>query len=115
MELGEILRNLLDEREITQKQLAIALNIGASTLGNYIQNAREPDYDTLKRLANYFDVTIDYLLDYRSSKAKSSQEDEVLRIYRALNQDQQELFIEQGKLLIAHSHKKTKSSISMIS
>jgi len=115
MGLGEILRNLLDEKDITQKQLADMLNVGASTLGNYIQNTREPDYITLKRLANYFDVSIDYLLGNRTPLAACSQEDELLRVFRSLSDDQQDLLIEQGKLLIAQNHKKRKSSDSMVS
>lgn len=37
MSLGENLRNLIDERDMTQKELAKILNIAASTLGGYIQ------------------------------------------------------------------------------
>jgi len=112
MSLGEVLRNLLDERDVTQKQLADSLNIGASTIGNYIQNIREPDYEVLRNLADFFDVSIDYLLEYRSKKSisESSYEDELLRIFRVLNSDQQEFFIEQGKLLIFYNRKKEKSS-----
>ncbi|MCL2084768.1 MAG: helix-turn-helix domain-containing protein [Oscillospiraceae bacterium] len=110
MTLGEILSNLLTERDLTQKQLADSFNIGASTLSNYIHNTREPDYEILKRFAAYFDVSTDYLLDHRTSRAASHQEDELLRVFRALDKDQQELFLEQGKLLIALSNKKRKSS-----
>jgi len=108
--LGEVLRNLIDERDISQKQLADSLNIGASTLGNYIQNIREPDYDVLKSLARYFDVSTDYLLEHKEPQLSSFHEEELLRIFRTLTIDQQELFLEQGKLLIAHSTKKRKSS-----
>jgi transcriptional regulator with XRE-family HTH domain len=115
MSLGEILRNLLEERDMTQKQFANILNVSASAFGNYVQDTREPDYDTLKRLASYFNVSIDYLLDYRTPKANTFLEDELLRVFRSLTPEQQELFIEQGKLFISHNHKKIKSSDSMIS
>lgn len=97
MKFGEILRNLLEDRDMTQKQLAADLNIAPSTLGNYVQNTREPDFETLKRIADYFDITPDYLLDYHSDKIRSNSEDELLRIFRALNTDQQQLYLEQGK------------------
>ena len=115
MSLGEILRNLLEERDITQKQLADILNVGASTLSNYIQNSREPDYETLRRLASYFEVSTDYLLEFKTAQVSSLQESELLRVFRTLTNDQQELFIEQGKLFIAQNYKKRKSSDSMIS
>ena len=104
--LGEILRNLLDEKDITQKQLADDLKIAASTLGNYVQNTREPDYELLKAIAEYFHVTTDYLLDHRAAETVNHQEDELLRIYRNLNNDQQELFVAQGKLYISYNNKK---------
>lgn len=106
MSFGEILRELLNDRGLTQKQLATSLNIAASTMGNYIQNSREPDFETLKRLADFLDVSVDYLLGHRSKKANTQSEDELLSIFRALTPEQQELYIEQGKLYIRVNHKK---------
>ncbi|MDR0294386.1 MAG: helix-turn-helix transcriptional regulator [Oscillospiraceae bacterium] len=114
MKLGEILRDLLAERDITQKQLADSLYISASTIGNYIQNTREPDYDTLKRFADYFRVTTDYLLDHRVSQTATHREDELLRLFRSLTKDQQELFLEQCKLFVTYNSKKGRSSESRI-
>ena len=108
MTIGEILRNLLSDMDITQKQLAESLNMGASTLSNYFQNNREPGYGTLKRLADFFNVSTDYLLDHRANLATSHREDELLHIFRALTDDQQELYIEQGKLFVAQNNKKRK-------
>ena len=109
MTIGDILRNLLADRDITQKALAENLNIGASTLSNYIQNTREPDYGTLKRLAGFFDVSTDYLLDHRTNQAASRAEDELLHVFRSLTHDQQELFIEQGKVYVAHNIRRGKT------
>jgi len=106
MSLGDILRNLLEERGISQKELADTLDIGSSTIGNYIQGIRDPDYDVLKSLAEYFDVSIDYLLEYNSNQNISNNEVELIRVYRSLTEDQQELFVSQGKLLYTHSKKK---------
>ena len=108
MSFGNILRELLSSRGITQKQLAINLNIAPSTLGNYIQDSREPDYDTLKRMADYFDVSVDYLLEHRSKKANSLVEDELLHIFRSLTPEQRELYIEQGKVMIKLNNKYAK-------
>mgnify|MGYP000441238564 CR=1 FL=1 len=63
-EFGDNLRALIEERDITQKELAKKLNIAPSTLGSYVQNVREPDFATLKMFANFFDVSTDYLLDH---------------------------------------------------
>ena len=112
MNLGDKLRNLLIERDITQKQLAEHLNIGVSTLGNYMQSTREPDYQTLIKLADYFDVTIDYLLDRKSTQTARHMEGELLRVFRAMTKEQQEIYIGQGKLFVIQNHKKIKFSNS---
>lgn len=108
MRFGSILRNLLEEKAISQKKLGLDLNIAPSTLGNYIQGIREPDFETLKALAAYFNVTTDYLLNYRGGENKtgSHREADVLRIFRSLTGEQQEMYIEQGKLYIRMNNKK---------
>ena len=111
MKFGDVLRALLEERDMTQKQLATDLNIAPSTIGGYAQNSSEPDFETLKRLAKYFDCSIDFLLDYRTGRTASHQEDELLRIFRSLSDEQKELYVEQGRVFIKLSQKeKTKSS-----
>ena len=100
MKFGEILRELLEDNDITQKQLATDLNIAATTIGNYIRGMREPDFEILKRFAAYFNVTTDYLLDFQSGIEKDHSEEELLRLYRSLPTDKKELLLEQGKLLV---------------
>ena len=100
MKFGEILRELLEDNDITQKQLADDLNIAATTIGNYIRGMREPDFEILKLFAAYFNVTTDYLLDFQSGIEKDHSEEELLRLYRSLPTDKKELLLEQGKLLV---------------
>lgn len=100
MKFGEILRELLEDNDITQKQLAADLNIAATTIGNYIRGMREPDFEILKLFAAYFNVTTDYLLDFQSGVEKDHSEEELLRLYRSLPTDKKELLLEQGKLLV---------------
>lgn len=100
MNFGNQLRALIEEQGITQKELAGRLNIAPSTLGCYVQNTREPDFATLTAIANYFDVSIDYLLAHRTPQAKSDREETLLRIFRSLSDEQQELYLEQGKAFL---------------
>ncbi|MDR0916821.1 MAG: helix-turn-helix domain-containing protein [Oscillospiraceae bacterium] len=97
MIFGEVLRDLLDESGLSQKQLAAKLNIAPSTLGNYVRNEREPDFKTLKRFAEFFNVTVDYLLDNRTAQGLSRAETELLRVFRTLTTEHQQIYIEQGK------------------
>lgn len=105
MSIGENLRTLLTERNMTQKELAQKLNIAPSTMGSYVQNAREPDSATLKAIAGYFQVSIDYLLDYSPDLNQSTQERELLRIFRGLSPNQKEICIEQCRVFLRANHK----------
>lgn len=107
MQFGDILRDLLEEKSITQKQMAEDLNIAASTLGNYIRNLRQPDFDTIKRIANYFSVTTDFLLDYHPQTTISPLENDLLRIFRTLSPEHQKIYIEQGKVFLKPRNKNT--------
>lgn len=106
MNFGDVLRELLEDRNMTQKQLAADLNIAATTIGNYIRGMREPDFEILKLLAAYFHVTTDYLLDFQSGVEQDHSEQELLQLYRLLPKEQKELLLEQGKLLARFSLKK---------
>lgn len=110
MVFGDILRNLIEEKSITQKELGNQLNIAPSTIGNYVRNLREPDYQTLKQIAAYFNVSTDYLLDYHSEQVTTAnhREDELLRIFRTLNSQQQDFFLAQGKLFLKPEFKDSK-------
>lgn len=94
------LRSLIEERNLTQKQVAIDLNIAPSTMGGYVQGSSEPDFDTLKRLAKYFDVTTDYLLDMHTKENDNYLDNELLRIFHSMSAEHQGLFIEQGKAFL---------------
>jgi len=102
MEFGDILRWLIDENELTQKKLAEELHIAPSTLGNYVQNLNEPDFDMLKRLAVYFNVSVDYLLDHHLKPGANDIEDDLLQVFRQLPPKQQHIFLEQGKAALKH-------------
>lgn len=56
------LKVLRESRGISQEELARVLSVSASSIGMYEQGRREPDHDKLRALADYFSVSIDYLL-----------------------------------------------------
>lgn len=57
------LRELREKRKISQLKLAMDLNMNQNSISRYETGAREADYATLIRFADYFDVSIDYLLE----------------------------------------------------
>lgn len=110
MSLGNILRELLELNNITQKELAEKLAFAPSTLGNYIQGTREPDYNTLLIIADYFHVTTDFLLGHKvSADILTHDEELLLHLFRSLTPDQQEFYLEQGKIFLRQNNKKISS------
>ena len=56
------LKELRKQRHLTQQRLALELNMNQNTISRYESGEREADYQTLIRIAAYFNVSIDYLL-----------------------------------------------------
>lgn len=57
------LKDLRKEKKITQLQLAMELNMSQNTISRYETGERQAGYDELIKIANFFDVSIDYLLE----------------------------------------------------
>ncbi len=56
------LKELRKQRNITQSELAKYLGVVKSTISLYENENRLPDIETINKLADYFNVTVDYLL-----------------------------------------------------
>ncbi len=56
------LKKLRKERHISQVKLAMELNMSQNTISRYENGEREAGYETLINIADYFNVSIDYLL-----------------------------------------------------
>ena len=100
MKFGDVLRELLEERGVTQKELAKELCLAVSTIGNYANNQREPDYSVLKQIASYFQVTTDYLLNYSCEGANSDHDEmRLLHLYQSMNGDARRFFLDEAVAL----------------
>lgn len=74
----EQLKKLRKERDLTQKQVSDALKIQRATYTRYEIGEREPDNKTLNKLADFYDVTTDYLLE-RTNLPNPNKEPDYLR------------------------------------
>ncbi|MFX4303053.1 helix-turn-helix domain-containing protein [Alicyclobacillus tolerans] len=72
MTLGERIAKLRKELKMSQYALAERLGMSRGKLANYEQGQRQPDYDTLKKIADFFGVSIDYLITGEDSAHHSS-------------------------------------------
>lgn len=57
------LKELRKNRKISQLKLAMDLQLNQNVISRYETGVREADYSTLIKIADYFDVSIDYLLE----------------------------------------------------
>ncbi|WP_212953462.1 helix-turn-helix domain-containing protein [Shouchella tritolerans] len=64
----ERLRALRKERQLTQEQLGELINVTKVSISGYENGNRTPDTDTLRRLADVFGVSTDYLLGRSKEK-----------------------------------------------
>lgn len=80
--IGERLKQLRKEHKLTQTDLGNKINVTKVSISGYENGNRSPDTETLTRLADYFDVSTDYLLgrsDVRTMVGAAPQYDENLR------------------------------------
>lgn len=99
MKLGDKIKELLEQNDMTQRQLAEALDFTPAALGNYIRNVREPDYTTLIKIAEYFHVSIDTLLNHNYNSEINSDEETLLALYRSMTPEQKEIYLAQGQAI----------------
>lgn len=62
-----VFKNLRINNKYTQQELANHLGISRSAIGMYENGEREPDFETLEAIADFFNVDMDYLMG-RSNK-----------------------------------------------
>lgn len=91
------IKELRKEKNISQSKLAEEINLSNGAIGNYEQGLREPDISTLIALADYFGVSIDYLVEHSpagsSENPFTADELELIGEYRKLDAaDQARLF-----------------------
>ncbi len=62
------LKQLREEKGISQLKLAMDLSVNQNTISRYETGVREADYAMLIKIAEYFDVSVDYLLGRTENK-----------------------------------------------
>ena len=75
-EFGEMLSELRQDCHLSQKELARLLNVSPGTVSNYETGRYSPSIPTVIWLANYFNVTTDYLLGRAASNVSARKLEE---------------------------------------
>lgn len=90
------IKQLREERRMSQQRLAAELNVTQAAISKYELDISEPDIAMIRKIAEYFRVTTDYLLEVSddkmplSSNRLSKAEREVLFGFKRLNSVQKE-------------------------
>lgn len=93
--------------KLTQKEFAQAINVAVGTVGMWEIGKREPDFNTTTCIADFFDVSVDYLLGREDPKEKptpvseSGLKAEFIQLYEQLPDEEKTFVIKQMKGLLA--------------
>lgn len=100
--LSERLRILRTERGLQQAEIAEKLNINKVNYNRYELGNRDPDYATLEKLADFFDVSIDYLLRGKilTSEIKTKDEKDIAKKLADLTDEERALAVPVIKSLL---------------
>ena len=110
-------RGLLEESGATQKEICADLGIRNQKLSNWKTGYSEPNFDDIVMLAEYFDVSTDYLLgaaeDEIAPKAKTpgtlkSDENELLDLYRQLPFESKQRLIARAEVMLENANSNNK-------
>lgn len=90
--LGKRITSLRKQRNLSQYELAERLGFSRGKLANYEQGSRQPDYETLIKIADYFNVSTDYLLGKSNGENEFSSDNRL-----SLTREEMKIFEELKK------------------
>lgn len=90
------IRDLREDRDLRQIDVANAVGIDQQTISNYETERTRPDSEALIRLADYFGVSIDYLLGH--TPPASDDERRLLTYFRSFTPGQRHFLLEQAEI-----------------
>ena len=93
--LSQTIKELRTQREISQATLASVLGVTQQAVAKWERDKAEPDSSTIKQIAKYFNVSIDYLLDNddgaganaNTQPPLNAEQAELIAEYDALNDE----------------------------
>ena len=94
MNIGERIKYLREKSNLSQRQLAILLNVEPATVSRYELNIRVPNIKTVKQLAIIFNVTTDYLLGIENKVEEVPSIKNFIERYKENNELYFNLYIE---------------------
>lgn len=104
MTTGQLIANLLDERNITQRELSEAVGVSEVTISRYVNGTRQPKSDILFRIAKALNVTTDYFnTTSQDAIIKNTKASYLPSKFEELDIEHQEQLIELVQMLIENT------------
>lgn len=103
---GTKLKELRKNNNLTQKNFCEIFKIAQPTLSLWENGEREPDCKTLKDIANFFNVSLDFLMD----NEENIKENELTKLERILNKEDKERLITVIKAMFPNEYKEVKKN-----
>lgn len=98
--IGSIIKELRVEKNINQSELGKLIGVGKTTISNYETGYSSPDQETLIKIADFFNVSVDYLLnrsdDYNLQSlipetSLTDNERELLLLFRQVKNEREQI------------------------
>ena len=100
--IGSRLKSLREGKNLTQKELSVFLKLTPGAIGLYEQGRRTPDCSTLCNLADFYNVSVDYILcrtEDKNNVVKESYLPEEIELFQILHEITNILSLKQTKYL----------------
>ncbi|HHT7186871.1 TPA: helix-turn-helix domain-containing protein [Bacillus cereus] len=113
----ERLKSLIDQKGISQQQLADVIGVSHVSVYNYVEGIKAPGTRTLQKIANHLKVTTDFLLGLSDSPDLTEDQDlqltreaqEILQIINDLPEEKRKKALEQLEMFV--NYEKAKGNI----
>ncbi len=94
MEFNERLANLLNEKKMSQRELASKININEAAMSKYVNGSRKPRMDILVNIARELNVSVEFLTGNEEESDFDNIKNLVCRNVSSMNESQKMELIE---------------------
>ncbi|EJP83802.1 MULTISPECIES: helix-turn-helix domain-containing protein [Bacillus] len=115
--IGEIIKKLRKERNITQEQLGNAIGVSKMAISYFEKGKKAPGRETLEKIADYFNITTDFLLgrsddpeltEYES-KVVTEEGNNIIKLIETLPKEERQKAWEQLEMYVNYIKSKKNS------
>ncbi|KEK24736.1 helix-turn-helix domain-containing protein [Bacillus gaemokensis] len=115
--IGEIIKKLRKEKNITQEQLGNVIGVSKMAISYFEKGKKAPGRETLEKIADYFNITTDYLLgrsddpelNEHESKIVTEEGNNILKLIETLPKEERQKAWEQLEMYVSYIKSKKNS------